>query len=213
MFDWSLDLFLNSLRKKDKRFLANLPLEIPVPQLDGWDERVVYKALISLHDEGSHNVEERTTIVPNIISGNVMSSGVAANGPEDFFPPQSRMLVKGSQRSHSKSGFDVNPSQSALQKLVKDRTFHGEGWTWQKREMVIGWWSDPRVVRVDHFASGRIWSLRRVTSGEKGWPWEERWLSISRFATESCKILIASSSASYLAAPLSSPILENQEEL
>ena len=39
--------------------------------------------------------------------------------------------------------------------------------------MVLGRWSDPSVVRVNHVASGRRCQLRRVISGEEGWSWRE----------------------------------------
>ena len=63
-----------------------MPLDVPVQQLDNRVERIVFAVLIPLRDERSHNLWERAAIVPNILSGNAMSSGVAKNTPEDLFP-------------------------------------------------------------------------------------------------------------------------------
>ena len=72
-----------------------------------------------------------------------------------------------------------------------------------------GRWSHPNVVRVDHVTSGRICPLRKVISGEEGWPWEGRRVGRSWFAAASCELLIIPQSASPLADALSSPVLEN----
>ena len=68
------------------RFLANKPLDVPVQQIDVRVEEVIGAALISLHDERLHNIWERAANIPNITAGDVVSSGVAENTPEDFFP-------------------------------------------------------------------------------------------------------------------------------
>ena len=75
----------------------------------------------------------------------------------------------------------------------------------------MGRWSDPREVKVDNVTSGRRCPLIRGISGEVGWPWEGRRVGRSWFATASCELLIAPSSASSLAAALSSTVLEYQE--
>ena len=61
------------------RFLANVPLDVPVQpldvpvqQLDGRVEGVISAALISLRDVGSHNIGERAAVIPNITAGNVV---------------------------------------------------------------------------------------------------------------------------------------------
>ena len=63
-----------------------MPLDVTVQQLDGRVERVVNAARVLLRDEGSHNFGERAAIVPNKTAGNMVSSGVADNTPEEFFP-------------------------------------------------------------------------------------------------------------------------------
>ena len=68
------------------RFLADVTLDVPVQQLHGRVERVVSAALISLRDEGSHNFRERAAIISDITTGDVVSSGIVENLPEDFFP-------------------------------------------------------------------------------------------------------------------------------
>ena len=59
---------------------------IPVQHLDGRVDLVVGGALISLPDDGSHNIGERAAIIPIITAGDMASSGVAENMPKDFFP-------------------------------------------------------------------------------------------------------------------------------
>ena len=55
-----------------------------------------------------------------------MSSSIAKNPPEDFFPPAEQEVDRGvSAKLLSDSA--VNPSQSALQKFMKERPFCGEG--------------------------------------------------------------------------------------
>ena len=83
-------------------FLADVLLDVPVQQLDGRVERVTSAALVSLRDEGSHNVGERAAVVPNITTGDVVSCSVAKNTPEDFSPAEWR-LVEGCQRISSLS--------------------------------------------------------------------------------------------------------------
>ena len=102
----------------------------------------------------------------------------------------------------------VNPSQSALRKYTKKSAFCGEGWAWHEKVTVMGRCSDPKV---DHVASGRRCLLRRVISGEEGWPWEARRGGRSWFTTASWELLIAPSRASPLAPALSSPVLKNQD--
>ena len=48
--------------------------------------RVFRAALISLRDEGSHNFGEGAVVIPNITRTDVVSSGIAEDLPEDFFP-------------------------------------------------------------------------------------------------------------------------------
>ena len=62
------------------RFLANEPLDFPVQKLDGRVEGVIGEALISLCDEG-----KRATVIPHMTAGDVVSSGLAEDTPEDFF--------------------------------------------------------------------------------------------------------------------------------
>ena len=59
------------------RLLVDVPMDVPIQQLGGRVERVVNAAMISLRDEESHNVGER---------GYMVSSGVAENTLEHFFP-------------------------------------------------------------------------------------------------------------------------------
>ena len=71
------------------RILANVPLDVPVQQLDGRVERVISAVLISLRDEESHNFGEKAAIIPHITTGDVVSnasSSIAEDLPEDFFP-------------------------------------------------------------------------------------------------------------------------------
>ena len=82
--------------------MQDLMQDVQVLQLDGHVERIVYAVHISLPDEWSHNVGARAAVVINKASVNVVSSGVAENTSEDFFP----------DRPLSESA--VNPSQSAL---------------------------------------------------------------------------------------------------
>ena len=67
------------------RFPADMPLDVR-SLLDGRVEGVISAALVSLQDEGSHNFGERAAVVPNVTTGDVVSSGVAKDTPEDFFP-------------------------------------------------------------------------------------------------------------------------------
>ena len=62
------------------------PLDVPVQQLDCRVEKVVSAVLISLQDEGSHNFRESAAIIPDITTGDVVSSGIAEKLSEDFFP-------------------------------------------------------------------------------------------------------------------------------
>ena len=69
------------------RFLANKLVDVPFHQLDGRVEEVIGATLISLRDE-SHTTSERGTrpaVIPNITPGDVVSSGVAEDMPEDSF--------------------------------------------------------------------------------------------------------------------------------
>ena len=81
------------------RFLANEPLDVPVHQLDSRVEKVIGAALISLRDEGSHNIWERAAVIRHITTGDVVSSGVAEDIPEDLFPSR----AGGWQRCFSES--------------------------------------------------------------------------------------------------------------
>ena len=67
------------------RFHKDVPLNVPVQQLDGMVDRVISAVLVSLEDEGSHNVGGKAAVVPNITTRDVVSSGVAEDVPEDFF--------------------------------------------------------------------------------------------------------------------------------
>ena len=55
--------------------------------------------MISLRDEGSHNIGERAAVIPKITGGDVVSYGVAEDTPEDSFPSG----AGGWQRCFSKS--------------------------------------------------------------------------------------------------------------
>ena len=67
-------------------FLADVPLDVPIQQIDGSVERVISAALVSLRDEGSYNIGERAVVVPSITTGYV-SSIVDENTPEETFYP------------------------------------------------------------------------------------------------------------------------------
>ena len=70
--------------------LTDKQLDVPVQQLDGRVERVFSAALISLRDEESHNFGERAGVIPDITRGDVVSSGIAEDLPEDYFPGRTR---------------------------------------------------------------------------------------------------------------------------
>ena len=70
-------------------------LDVLVQQLDGRVERVINAALVSLRDEGSHNFGEKDEIVPNITAGGIVSSSVAEDTPEDFFPSRAGGWLRG----------------------------------------------------------------------------------------------------------------------
>ena len=59
------------------RFVADVLLDVPVQLLGGRVEMVVNVALISLRDEGFHNVVKRAAVVPKITAGEMVSSGVS----------------------------------------------------------------------------------------------------------------------------------------
>ena len=71
------------------RFLANELLDVPVQQLEGRVQGVIGAALISLRDEGSHNIGKRAAVIPHMTAGDVVFSGVADDTPEDFFTSRS----------------------------------------------------------------------------------------------------------------------------
>ena len=83
------------------RILADEQLDVLVLQLDGRVEWVFSAALISLRDEGSHNFGERTAVIPVITRGDMVSSVITEDLPEDFFIPQNRRLVEGYRRISS----------------------------------------------------------------------------------------------------------------
>ena len=74
-------------------FLANEPLDVPVQQLDGRVEGVVSAALISLRDERLHSIGEMAAVIPNITGGDMVSSDVTENTPEDFLVNRARGVV------------------------------------------------------------------------------------------------------------------------
>ena len=63
-------------------------LDVPVQQLDGRVERVFSAARGSSvrRDVGSHKYGERAAVIPDITRGDVVSSCIAEDLPEDFFP-------------------------------------------------------------------------------------------------------------------------------
>ena len=66
---------------------------------------VVDAVLISLHNEGLHNIGEGATVIPNIAAGDMVSSGIAENMREDFSPAEQEVgsdvsvnLLRGGER-------------------------------------------------------------------------------------------------------------------
>ena len=92
-----------------------MPLDVTVQQLDGRVERIVNAALVSIRDEGSHNVEGglQGQGDPDLTTGDMVSSGVTVNTPEVFFPQQSKILVVLTQQISS-----LTRLQSALRKIM-----------------------------------------------------------------------------------------------
>ena len=175
-------------------FLANVQLDVPFQQLDDRVEGVISAALISLWDEGSHDIWESVAIVPNITAADVVFSGVAEGMPEDFRPSR----AGGWQRCFSEfplclcsKSFPVSLAE------VRKRT----SFPWRERGVpegetygeVVGPKSGPHRIREE-------------IPAQKGDIWRE---GRSWFATASCELLIAPSRASPLAAALSFPVLEN----
>ena len=72
---------------------------------------VVGAALISLRDEGSHNIGERAAVNPNITAGDVVSSSSVAEDTLEDFSPAEQEVGRGVSTNLL---FDpaVNPSQS-----------------------------------------------------------------------------------------------------
>ena len=140
-------------------------------------------------------------VVPSKTTGDVVPSCVIKDAPGNFFPAELEVGKAVSANFHSVSA--VNFSQSALRNFVKERASRSKDGVWLERDIVRPN-GGPCHIREEC-------PLRRVISGEEGWPWEASGVGRSWFATASCKLLIAPSRASPLVTALSSPVLENQE--
>ena len=120
-------------------------------------------ALNSLQDERSLNIGEKAVVIPNITAGDMVSSGVAENIPEDFVPSRAggwRWCL--SESSHwlcfeslPFSLVDVREGTS-LPRRGRGMTIEGDGYKKVVR---------AKVVRVDHVLLGRRCLLRKVISG------------------------------------------------
>ena len=88
-------------------------MDVPVQQLDGRVEGVIGAVLISLRDEGSHNIREKAAVIPNISAVDVVSLRIRL---KTFFPAEQK--VSRSVSANLLSDSVVNPSPSALRKFV-----------------------------------------------------------------------------------------------
>ena len=124
-------------------------------------EGVIGAAMISLRDEGSQNTGKRAAVILNITAGDVLSSDVAEDAPNNISPAVQEVGRDVSANLLSDSA--VYPSQSTLRKFVYKRALRCFGEVVRPK----GGKGGPRHIGKEMlFQKGDIWRGGLAQGGE-----------------------------------------------